>query len=93
MPTGVCVHEDSEAYALMRKWNENYAVVDDFYIDMDGMADYSTTALSDKMMGILLVIECILPIVAFAGMIGTIFFYHWIGVKIGIFPPIFNRKK
>lgn len=93
LPTGVCVHEDSEAYALMRKWNGNYEVVDDFYIDMDGMADYSTTVLSNKMMGILMVIECIMPIVAFAGMIGTIFFYHWIGVKIGIFPPIFNRKK
>lgn len=93
LPTGVCVYEDSEAYVLMWKWNEKYDIVDDFYIDMDGEANYSKAVSADMMMGGAVAIEGIMPIVAFAMMIGIILLYHMIGVKIGIFPPIFERKK
>lgn len=93
LPTGTCVHGDSEVYELLKKMYKEYEVVDDFYIDMDGMAGSSKVVASNEMMGILIFLESFLPIIAFAGAMGIIFLYHWIGVKIGIFSPIFNRNK
>lgn len=60
---------------------------------MDGEANFSKEVSDDMMMGVAVAIEGIMPIVAFAVMIGIILLYHMIGVKIGIFPPIFERKK
>lgn len=93
LPTGTCVHRDSEVYELLKKRYKEYEVIDDFYIDMDGMAGSSKVVASNEMMGILIFLESFLPIIAFAGAMGIIFLYHWIGVKMGIFPPIFNRNK
>lgn len=33
-----------------------------------------------------------LSVLVFAVFLGNIFLYHWIGVRIGIFPPIFNKR-
>lgn len=104
LPTGVCVHGDSEAYALIRgKWDDllkiGYTVVDDFYIDMDGMADSAKVLSSDTNSWVEFVTKSIhthlagmIPVLAIAVFLGLIFLYHWIGVKIGIFPPIFNKE-
>lgn len=102
LPTGVCVHENSEAYALIReKWNTLpetvYTVVDDFYIDMDGKAGFAKVH-KNRWIELILgnmhtFLFGIMPVLAFAVFLGIIFLYHWIGVKIGIFPPIFNKRE
>lgn len=60
---------------------------------MDGEANSSNAVSDNMMMGVVSAIISIMPIIAFAFMIGIILLYHMIGVKIGIFPPIFERKK
>lgn len=78
---------------LKQMWGDKHNIVDDFYIDMDGIADSSRSTSSNTMMGILIGLETIFPIVIFAAMVGIIMLYHMIGVKIGIFPPVFIGKK
>lgn len=92
LPTGKCVHEDSEAYGLIAERYKKDEVIDDFYIDMDGKANASK-ALPSWTMAILVVMEVALPVLFLAFVLGITMFYHSIGVKIGIFPPIFVRKK
>lgn len=92
LPTGKCVYEDSEAYAIMKEQHGNHDIIDDFYIDMDGKAE-SSKALPSWTMLFLVVIEIGVPVLFLAFMLGVTMMYHAIGVKIGIFPPIFVRNK
>lgn len=92
LPTGVCVYKDCEAYALMKQHYSRYDIIDDFYIDMDGKANSSKATPSWAMFLFgLLMIGAMVLFLAFV--LGITMLYHSIGVKIGIFPPIFLRNK
>lgn len=95
LPTGVCVYEDSEVYEKMKKWYEEYDIIDDFYIDMDGKAKSNQIAnsISTGEMIFFIFMEVGLPVLFMAFAIGVVLLYHVIGVKIGIFPPLRLKNK
>ncbi len=94
LPVGECVYdEDCEAYNLIKRECRDYEVIDDFYIDMDGDAGHSKTVPQGLVMGALVAIEILVPVVALAAFVGLTLFFHMIGVKIGIFPPLIRRKQ
>lgn len=95
LPTGVCVYEDSEVYEIMKKKYEEYDIIDDFYIDMDGKAKSNTitTSISTGEMIFFAIMNIGMPVLFMAFAIGVVLLYHVIGVKIGIFPPLRLKNK
>lgn len=92
LPVGKVVYEDCEAYDLIKSQKKGYVVIDDFYIDMDGEAGASKT-VSGGSVAVVWGVTILIPVLAFAVMLGLILGLHAIGGKVGIFPPLFPKKK
>lgn len=92
LPAGTLVHETpGVADLLIDRYGDRYKTITDYYIDMDGIA--GTSKINSGFMAFSLIITAVIPFVAFLLFMLLIFGLHAIGVKIGIFPPIFHRTK
>ena len=93
LPIGKIVEEEPEVIDDIVECLEGKAVnyVPDAYIDMDGEADSTVKKEAITMTAMLLI--SLVPFVLFVVYILLVFGIHAIFCKLGIFPPVFNKKR